>query len=317
MTLPSVAIVIPTRNRHEALIRCIGRLIPYVQQHPECHFLISDDGDAPSTSAVLLQEFGPIPVTQGPRRGPAANRNHGARCATEDLVVFLDDDCTPDPQLIAAYQQAAISNLEVGVFEGRISAEGEVTTFADAAPSNETGGYLWSCNFAIRRELFLRLGGFDERFPFAAVEDVDFHFRVKNESSVLFLPDARVWHKMERKLGWKVVQHHTLSVLLFLHIHGLEATGKSPVFFLRMAVKSLIYTTARHVRAGTIKYPSYLLFRVWSNLLLALITFFWKSHGALSRWLYPPCCTSCESIHAVLAAPEQPWLPLGRSPESV
>src|SRR5258708_36744447 len=307
MPLSSVSIVIPTRNRLEALKQCLGRLLPYASAHPECHIIVSDDGDAAQTLADLADDMSIVQVVQGPRRGTAANRNYGAMHSTGDIIVFLDDDCTPDPSLIAVYQQAAANHPDVGVFEGRISAVGTVTTFADAAPSNETGGYLWSCNFAIRRELFTRLGGFDERFPFAAVEDTDFNFRVKNHSSVQFLSNARVWHQMERKLGWKVVQHHTLSVLLFLHIHGLEATNKSPIFFVRMAVKSLLFTGVRHVRAGTTKHPSYLLFRVWANLHLALMIFFWRSHAALARWLFPPCCPGWEAIHAVLAGPSQQW----------
>ena len=284
--------------------------MPYVMSHPECRLIVADDGDAVQTSETLTQTFGHIQVVQGPRRGPAANRNCGASHSAEDLLIFLDDDCTPHPQLIPAYQEAALSHPDVRVFEGRITAVGAVTTFADTAPSNETGGYLWSCNFAIRRELFVQVGGFDERFPFAAVEDVDFHFRVKKESAIIFLPDARVSHKIEAKLGWRIVQHHTLSVLLFLHIHGLQATNKTPLFFLRMAIKSLLTTGSRHLRAGTAKHPSYLLHRVWANLVLSFIILLWKSRPALSRWFFPPCCQGCESIHAVLSSPNLPWLPL-------
>lgn len=308
MPVPSVSIVIPTRNRLEALKQCLSSLLPFLSAHPECQCIVSDDGDASQTREALGQDMGTIQVVQGPRRGPAANRNHGAAHSSGDIIVFLDDDCIPDPNLMGVYVDAASNNPEVGVFEGRISALGTVSSFADTAPENETGGVLWSCNFAVRRELFTRIGGFDERFPFAAVEDVDLHFRVKNQSSVLFLPGARVWHPFERRLGWKIVQHHTLSVLLFLHIHGLEATNKTPTFFLRMAVKSLLFTGTSHLRAGTARHPSFLLWRVWTNILLSLMILFWRSHGALARRFYPPCCPGCESIHAVLACINKPWL---------
>src|ERR1035441_5516168 len=220
MALPSVAIVIPTRNRAEMLKRCLSRLIPFAGAHPECSIVVSDDGDAVQTREALAGELAGVQVVQGPRRGPAANRNCGAAHRAADLLVFLDDDCIPDQNLIAVYQDAALKNPDIGVFEGRISAEGEASSFADSAPINETGGYLWSCNFAIRRELFLTIGGFDDRYPFAAMEDVDLHLRVKRHSRVLFLPDARVWHGFEQRLGWSVVKHHALSLLLYLHTHG-------------------------------------------------------------------------------------------------
>ena len=233
MALPSVAIIIPTRNRHEFLRRCLSRLIPYVVAHPDCSIVVSDDGDALQTRQVLVGELAGVQVIQGPRRGPSANRNCGAAHATAELLVFLDDDCFPDENLIAAYRDAAMMNPDIGVFEGRISAIGKETSFADIAPENENGGKLWSCNFAIRRMLFARIGGFDDRYPFPAMEDIDLHWRVKSLSQVLFLREARVWHAFEKRFGWKVVKHHALSLMLYLHLHGLRKTERSPIFFLK------------------------------------------------------------------------------------
>lgn len=60
----------------------------------------------------------------------------------------------------------------------------------DDCPTNLSGGFLWSCNFAIRRSVFLEIGGFDESFPFA-MEDVDLHYRIrKNQLPIKFVPDA-------------------------------------------------------------------------------------------------------------------------------
>jgi GT2 family glycosyltransferase len=300
MAFPSVAIVIPTRNRHESLKRCLNRLIPYAGAHPECSIVVSDDGDAFATREALVGELTGVQVVQGPRRGPAANRNCGAAHATEKLLIFLDDDCIPDQNLIAVYQEAALKNPEIGVFEGRISAEGEAASFADSAPINETGGYLWACNFAIRRELFLKIGGFDDRYPFAAMEDIDLHLRVKRLSQVLFLPDARVWHAFEQRLGWGVIKHHALSLLLYLHTHGLKETERGPVFFLRFAARLLIHGGMRHLRKGATKYPRQHLFTIWVCLQLAVITSLWRFHGCLAKRFFPPCCPSCRSIHSHL-----------------
>jgi GT2 family glycosyltransferase len=310
MALPSVAIIIPTKNRPELLIRSLGSILPYVSSHPNCSIIVSDDGNSSETRNLLVRELAAVQIVQGPRRGPSANRNCGAAHATAELLIFLDDDCIPDQNLIAAYQNAAMANPEIGVFEGRITAKGDLSSFADAVPENETGGYLWSCNFAIRRDLFLRINGFDERFPFAAMEDVDLHFRVKNHSKILFLPDARVWHEIEFRHGWRIVKHHTLSVLLFLHANGLESSGKTSTYFLRMAVRKLIFTGARHLRSGKLKYSDQLFFQIWANLQLALIVFFWRYHSLLARCFYTPCCKGCESIHAAIASPNHSAVPL-------
>jgi GT2 family glycosyltransferase len=303
MTLPTVAIIIPTRNRPESLKRCLSRIIPDVGAHSSCSIIVSDDGDWSTTSEALDGDMASVQVVQGPRRGPSANRNCGAAHVTAELLVFLDDDCIPDRNLIAIYRDAAMRNPGVGVFEGRISATGEAGSFADAIPANETGGYLWSCNFAIRRELFEKIDGFDERYPFAAMEDVDLHLRVKRHSEVLFLPNARVWHEPELRLGWRIVKHHSLSVLLFLHLHGPKAVGKGSAYFIRMAARILVQRGAQQLRVGMIKNPEQLLFQVWANLELALMVFFWRFHASLARWFYPPCCSGCESIHVSIASP--------------
>ncbi len=302
MTLPSVAIIIPTRNRHELLERCLRRLVPDLGAQSNCSIIVSDDGDSSITRQAMARELAIVQVVQGPQRGPSANRNCGAAHAEAELLVFLDDDCIPDRNLIAIYRDAAMRNPAVGVFEGRISATGKAAGFADAIPANETGGYLWSCNFAIRRDLFVKVNGFDERYPFAAMEDVDLHLRVKKHSEVLFLPNARVWHEPEPRLGWHIVQHHSLSVLLFLHLHGPKAVGKGPIYFLRMAARILVGRGVRQIRARMIKNPGQLFLQVWANLQLALIVFFWRFHGSLAKWFYPPCCAGCRAIHASIAS---------------
>jgi GT2 family glycosyltransferase len=304
MTMPSVATIIPTRSRHELLKRCLSRLVPDVGAQSDCSIIVSDDGDASVTNKVLDGELAIVHVIQGPRRGPAANRNCGAAHATAELLIFLDDDCIPDRDLIGIYRDAAMRNPAIGVFEGRISATEEAGSFADAIPANETGGYLWSCNFAIRRELFVKVNGFDERYPFAAMEDVDLHLRLKRHSEILFVPNARVWHEPEPRLGWHIVQHHSLSVLLFLHLYGPKTVGKGSAYFLRMAARILVGRGVQQIRARRVKNPEQLFFQVWANLQLALIAFLWRFHASLARWFYPPCCAGCESIHAAIAGPD-------------
>ncbi len=300
MLLPSVAIIVPTRNRHELLKRCLDGVIPYTASHTECSIIVSDDGDALETRAALIGDYSGVLVVQGPRRGPASNRNTGAANTTAELLIFLDDDCIPDNGLIAAYQEAAIKNPEVGVFEGRISAIGEETSFADIAPVNENGGKLWSCNFAIRRQLFERIGGFDHRYPFAAMEDVDLHCRVKQYSQVLFLPDARAWHAYEKRLGWKGVRHHALSVLLYIHTHGVKQTRRGPVFFLRTAAGMCLDGLVRCMKGRASKYPRQRVFHILVCLQLATITTAWRFRGRLAKMFFPACCPSCQSIHSQL-----------------
>ena len=299
--LPSVAVVIPTRGRADALSRCLLQLLPYVDMHPECSIVVSDDGNAADTSAAMGIEFYGVRFLQGPRRGPAANRNSGVAHSEGELLVFLDDDCEPCPHLIGEYQRAALQFPDCGVFEGRISAKGVATSFADSAPCNETGGFLWSCNFAVRRCLFNAVGGFDERFPFPAMEDVELHFRLANKSLIRFLPEARVFHAYEKRTGWKGQRHHALSVLLYLHLHGLKATNRGPKYFLRATVRAAGSGGMRLLRGEVAKDPQHLMLIFGESFLIFFITCIWRLHPYLASKIFPACCAGCSSLHASLA----------------
>jgi GT2 family glycosyltransferase len=306
MTELSVAIIIPTRDRPDALGRCLGQIFPYVAAHPECTIVVSDDGDASQTEGALAAEFPGVRVVQGPRRGPAANRNCGAAHAQGDLLIFLDDDCRPEPNLVAEYQRAAAAEPECSVFEGRTSAEGGAPGFGHVAPENETGGHLWSCNFAIRRRLFDGVGGFDERFPFPAMEDIEFRFRVSAQSPLRFVPGARVFHAYERRVGWRVTKHHSLSFVLYMHLHGLKQTGMGPAYQVKAVAHLAAGGLKQLLRGKDAEDPLHLLYTLITNSELAIITVFWRFHALLARIFYPACCTGCETIHAALAGSSEP-----------
>jgi hypothetical protein len=96
---------------------------------------------------------------------------------------------------------------------------------------------------------------------------------------------------------------------LFLHIRGRNASNLSPVYFLRKAVKSVLFKATHHLRAKTTKDPLQLVLQVWSDLQMALILCFWNHHAFLARRFYPPCCSGCDSIHALLAGPGHSAMP--------
>jgi GT2 family glycosyltransferase len=163
----------------------------------------------------------------GPRRGPAANRNHGAGHAQGDWLIFTDDDCLPDTGFIAAYWQATKVN-NAPVLEGKTSPVGIRTRVDMECPANETGGYLWSCNLAIRKDLFFELDGFDTNFPGAAMEDVDFRVRLlKAGNTIAFVPKALVLHPWRLKKGFSFWKLYGRSRRYFIDKHPETANSIS------------------------------------------------------------------------------------------
>src|SRR5690349_12342880 len=119
-----VSVVVPTCDRLDALSRCLSRLAPGSQSLDAAVYdvTVSDDGKLTRASEALAGRFPFIRWTDGPKRGSAANRNHGAVFAKGYLLAFIDDDCIPDADWLGAFASAAAAS-SAAIFEGRTYAE--------------------------------------------------------------------------------------------------------------------------------------------------------------------------------------------------
>jgi GT2 family glycosyltransferase len=254
------SVIIPTCHRNDDLARCLDRLAPGRQDAAHVvtgernvsiapvtsavaevgyEVVVSDDGSESTAESMLRQRHPWARWIPGPRRGPAANRNRGASQATGSWLIFLDDDCLPEAGLIRAYATVARRGNRP-VLEGRISPNGRRTRLDMECPVNETGGYLWSCNFAIRRDLFSAVDGFDPAFPGAAMEDVELRTRLKKRAVEMeFVPSAGVLHPWRQRKGGRHIRLHASSVAYFV--------AKHPEMRPRFAPGPVAYGTLRRI----------------------------------------------------------------------
>jgi GT2 family glycosyltransferase len=195
----TVSVIIPTCNRTNELHDCLSRLVPQLPPDGSTTVFLCDDGRNDKTKSMVSEKFPVVRWSQGPRRGPAANRNFGARQADGDWLIFLDDDCNPREGFLAAY----LKQMELAGPEPRVALEGATIrpiakpSLLWEAPHNPEGGVLISCNFAIPRRVFLECGGFDERYPAANFEDTEFDLRIRIKGvKVVFVREATVDHPL-------------------------------------------------------------------------------------------------------------------------
>lgn len=202
---PFFSIVVPTCNRLDDLDACLSHLASGVQTMslPSYELIVTDDSRDNSTQRMIAERFPWARWTAGPAMGPAANRNHGATLAGAAWLIFIDDDCLAEPQLLEAYhrQVSAESQVPMLILEGRTVRVGEPKSLLWEAPHNPFGGACISANFAIRKIDFEQAGKFDERYPHAAFEDTEFFTRFHFSGGVTrFVNDATVHHPL-RPLG--------------------------------------------------------------------------------------------------------------------
>lgn len=230
------SVLIPTYKRVDDLCLCLDQLQHHfeAQTVPEygVEVIVSDDAQDKSLRKCLEDRYPWVQYVCGPARGPAANRNNAAKVAKGEWLAFTDDDCLPSKNWLSSFFK---SESSLSVLEGRTVAERPRERLDEESPINETGGYLWSCNFAIRRELFSQMRGFDESFPFAAMEDVEFRERLKISGFQLdFISEALVVHPWRRSkpLSFWLKEH--LSFLHLIRLHPfLRPKNLTKHYFLR------------------------------------------------------------------------------------
>ncbi|MGH2923405.1 MAG: glycosyltransferase family 2 protein [Solirubrobacterales bacterium] len=219
-----LSVVIPTRDRREELLRTLAALRGQRDPGGGFEVVVVDNGssDASLEAALELGAGGAMRLRaiSEPRPGPAAARNAGVAAASGEVILFLGDDMEPaDPSLVDAHARLhrGAGDPRYGVL-GHVAWSGrqEVTALMDwlgrtfqfdyvnLAPGRVAPSHaFWTAHVSLRRELFERAGGFDTRFPWAGVEDLELGLR------------------LERLRGW--LDYH--PELLVLHTHPVELAG--------------------------------------------------------------------------------------------
>ena len=162
-------------------------------------FVVDNNSNEETKSALqsVKEQYGPLfnnfeVLLQSENYGFGKANNIGFAKGTEDYVCFLNIDTEMFPDTLSKLEQEIKeSDEKVGLWEFR-QFPYEHPKFYDVL----TGETSWSSGaaFAVRRELFGRLGGFDERI-FMYAEDVDLSWRIKAEGYILkYCPKVRITH---------------------------------------------------------------------------------------------------------------------------
>ncbi len=204
--MPRFSVIVPTASRPRALAQLLDRLDPDHQwlQKGDYDVVVGDDSEGDGTRRLLSESFPWVTYVQGPRRGPAANRNAAARAASGEWLVFTDDDCQPTAGWLCAIERR-IGSEPLDVIEGRIVAPDRRESIFRRDVENLKGDCYWSANLAIRRSYFEQIGGFDEDFGEAGGEDLELAHRFRTLGARrAFCAEALVVHP-SHVMTWRQV----------------------------------------------------------------------------------------------------------------
>jgi len=218
------SLVIPTFNRALTLKRMLQHLRT-VDGIDGCEVIIVNDGSTDATAEVLADHLQIMPnllrvITLG-NGGPARARNTGVEAAKNERILFIDDDVFPHPDMLFQHW-----NMLDGGYDGSqglllwhqeiamtplisyIDSRGSQFAFEQINHPEDLGGeHIYTGNFAVRRDIVLRAGGFceklfDRKLAFSAFEDTVLGWSMKKKGARLGLNRAAVadhLHPMNEK----------------------------------------------------------------------------------------------------------------------
>ncbi len=216
-----VSVIVMTFNRPESLGRCLESLSKQTFPSVMLNVVIVDGSVVPAREVVTkMRDHLDIQHVIGPNLGIAGKRNRGASHARGACLAFMDDDCVARPdwlkRLYGAFQTTPHAMIGGGVEnvspENAYAAAGQVITEAVMAyfnPPEQELTFFPGLNFAISRQAFLELGGFDSRFQLlGGGEDREFIDRWRHAGgSLVSCPEAIVRHEHRSSLRGFVRQY--------------------------------------------------------------------------------------------------------------
>ncbi|MEO8659853.1 MAG: glycosyltransferase [Bryobacteraceae bacterium] len=185
-----ISFVIPTTGLKPQLPRALRGISALRQEGATTEVVVVFDGARKRWSAAELARCtgeARLVVLEQEAGGPARARNLGARSASGELLVFLDDDCYLEPDFLETLMTEIREGS--GNIGGGIPAIPEVANlwsgashivveaFIESQTSKGEIGFLPSQNLAVWRSDWERSGGFDETFAWAGGEDREFCVR--------------------------------------------------------------------------------------------------------------------------------------------
>ena len=190
----TVSVIIPVHNGGDKFRRCL--LSVKALKTPPAEVIVAADGDS-DDSWKLAEEFDIRVLRRPVSGGPARARNMGAHHAKGDILFFIDADVTvPEDaieQVVNAFQNDPDIDALIGSYDDEPFESNFLSQYKNLLhhyvhqTSNREASTFWGACGAIRRDVFLKMNGFDKAYRRPSIEDIDLGYRLKKSGYKIHL----------------------------------------------------------------------------------------------------------------------------------
>lgn len=181
-----ISVIIPALNSADTLPRCLKALQSSPYQRWEG--IVVDDGSNDGSADLVRRAGMRVVPSQFPHSGPARARNLGAQIAKGDVLLFIDSDVEIRPDCVGRIARVFNETPELVACFGSYDEAPSATNFFSQYKNlfhhfvhqhaREDTSTFWSGCGAIRRDVFLAMGGFDTSYHRPTIEDIELGHRL-------------------------------------------------------------------------------------------------------------------------------------------
>jgi len=213
-----VSIVVLNYNGKEMLERCVSSLIN--QTYPNFEIIFVDNSSTDGSVEFIKQKYGANPklkiVVNDRNYGPVEGNNIGARLATGEYIVFLNNDTETERNCLSRLVNVLESDITIGAAgckqllmedPKRLQGIGSFVdiygfSYLEGEGEKDVGQYDRTIEIfsggttalIVRKEVLSKVGFLDSKFVYG-LDDVDLCWRIwLSGYRIVYVPDARVYH---------------------------------------------------------------------------------------------------------------------------
>jgi peptidoglycan/LPS O-acetylase OafA/YrhL/glycosyltransferase involved in cell wall biosynthesis len=213
LNVTHISVVICTRNRPDLIGNAVSSVL--ANTHPDFDVAVVDQSTDARTAEIvrsLAAEHSNLRYLHTHKAGLSRAYNIGIRETTGNIIAFTDDDCVAPSNWLSTIAAAFEAETSADLLYGQVLLPSALADNADDVPTlaivspwtqNRTNTpfriYGMGANFAARRTLFDRIGGFDEVLggggPLKSSQDFDLQYRAYVAGmTTAYRPEVKVDH---------------------------------------------------------------------------------------------------------------------------
>lgn len=192
-TYGNLSVIVLNYNNKKVIFKNVDTLLYYKDRY-NYQIVVVDNMSTDGSYETLKKDYSDkITLVRNKKNGCSSGRNLGVKNATGKYILFLDsDEWILNKYWLDNYTDLIVNNNEIGAIgwgAGWFNKDGFAYNVVDSfefkyMPPNiiarKDVGYLATCGFIMRKDLFNKVKGFDVKYDPTCYEDTDLSLKIRH-----------------------------------------------------------------------------------------------------------------------------------------